>query len=259
MMKLFSSGNPEGILITCSKCGEAKTANMFNVDSNSSNGLSSYCKECNAKHAKEWRESVVQSDKRDNDTLVELYRQAYVEGYYKSTAAFETSRRRDARNYANSLFPEAGRAIEEYTLYTRQKGKIPMTPKIQLGNTLMHNLRGLIPKVSKGRQKSSNPIITSDESSSSKSHQGSFLRKYETWIADNDFIPPDDFLAHFCGVTAKHIIDTRSDFRKAGYEIEQTTVGWKVTKRPQKMAEKNLDDLSPDELKALLKRLVANL
>ena len=235
-------------IVRCSKCEKYKMSSEFNKDNSKSNGLTSYCKECNIKSAKEWK--VQTQIKKEQSDLVELYRQAYAEGYYKSTSQFETSRRKDARDYANELFPEAGQAIEQYTLYTRSKGTIPKTPQIELGNILMHNLRGLLPK---GKKKSSNPIIPASNDSDIHRHQNSVTRKYETWIVSNDYIPSDEFIAHFCGVTIKHIGDTRSDFRKAGYDFEQVENGWIVIKRPTQAID--IDNLSVDEVKSLIKRL----
>lgn len=238
--------------IKCASCDKVKLPSEFNVDKAKSNGLTSYCKQCNIARAAQWRgDKLAQKEQRD---LIDLYRQAYSEGYFKSTLPTHTGKTREAKLYANEIFPEVPAAIQQYRNYSIAKKDNPdieKTPQIELGNLIVHNLRHLIPKSKRPAIKKRytlNPIEAKERKW--RGMKGGI----ESWIVDNDFIPTDEFISHVTGITYEHIRDTRADLRKIGYDFEQLEYGWKVTKRPSR--EKTIEEMSKEEVVAMLRKLL---
>lgn len=240
--------------VKCAHCDELKLPSEFNVDKAKANGLTSYCKQCNAERAEQWRNSkMATKEQRD---LIDLYRQAYAEGYYKSTLPTHTGKVRDAKKYANEIFPEIPEAVlkyRQYSLARKDNPNLEKTPQTELGNLIVHNLRRLIPKSRRPVINKKPIMLTTDELKEKRGH--GVKKSIEDWIAKNDFIPTDEFIAHITGVTYEHSRDTRADLRKLGYDFEEIEYGWKVNKRPSK--EKTIEEMSKDEVVAMLRKLLS--
>lgn len=93
----------------CSKCGETKPIDLFKKDSNSKNGVKSYCKACAAANAREWysknTDKAKSSRKEYREANIEASRERNREHYRANADAYIARAR--AAYFAN---PSAAKA-----------------------------------------------------------------------------------------------------------------------------------------------------
>ena len=79
----------------------------------------------------------------------------------------------------------------------------------------------------------SNPPPNKPKDGNKTDSESSWTALYAAWCADNDFIPKDNTLAHFCGCSSAALQYGRSKLISEGWIFESTKYGWKVVQRPQ--------------------------
>lgn len=243
----------------CGHCGRMKpaTAEFYHRDEKKSSGWQSWCKECVRSYragngtALNGSAQIANAD----DEMVELYLMGYLEAYNNSTKKTYGGRIQEAREYAAQLCPQARQLIKAYG-NAISGGKRLESRDEKLGLAIVVGIRKLNLKQSfkKGNRPTTNP---NPSKPSSPAENLSIVQTYCNWIENNDFVPHDTLLAYFTGASRGAFVNSRRKLTETGYVLEQSNFGWNVTGRPAK--EKTIDELSKDELIALVKKLVAEL
>lgn len=243
----------------CGHCGKMKpaTSEFYHRDSKRSSGLQSWCIECvkNYNHGNKTATSSNDGGSTidtDNE-IVELYLMAYLEGYNKSNNKTYGGRTREAREYAVQVCPQAAPLIKAYGDAISNSQRI-ITNEEKLGLEIVVGIRKLNLKqdFENGIQPATNP---NPPRSPSPAENLSIVKTYCNWIERNDFAPQDALLMHFTGASRGAFVNSRRKLAEMGYILEQSDLGWTVTKRPTK--EKTLNEMSKEEVIILLKKLIA--
>lgn len=240
----------------CGHCGKIKpaTAEFYHRDNKRPSGYQSWCKECvkaQYRPSSNYNGNGSPSPIIDTDNeLIELYLMAYLEGYNKSNNRTYGGRIREAREYAIQVCPQAEPFIKAYGASISAGKRLESREEI-LGLEIVTGIRKLNLKRT---FKKGEPPTVSQPKQSSPAENLSLVKMYCAWVEQNDFVPQDALLAHFTGATRGAFVGSRRKLAEMGYILEQVDWGYKIAKRPAK--EKTIDDMSKDEVVALLKKLL---
>lgn len=220
----------------CSQCNLVKSWSLFTYKNGD---LLDICKEC----------EMFNFLKKNSDNLSEeaqnLYIEAYVEGFNKSTSTLYYKKKDDANKYAKDMFPELGEAISESARRARY-GTTDNSALAKVGDSLKAKLSRL-----RLREKyMSNNNTASNENG--KKLDINLHELYKGWIDKNDFIVDDNMLVFFLqGTTTGAFSGARYRLKTDGYEFSKVENGWKVVKRPEVKKTEEESVLSDEEIKAL--------
>lgn len=192
------------------------------------------------------------------DDAISMYCESYKEAFLKSSRLSFSGKKKEAKNVANSIFPELARALNAMTISSVYPDRFDENDRelVDIGYKLVAALR----KINiKGFYLSNNGKIREKKSKQPKERDGTKSTPYQSWVDTHDFVAGDILLAHFCNTTSAAIGAIRFRLRQQGYEFSQVDNGWRVDKRPAKTGvtlEQLLDKVSKEDLlNYLMKKL----
>lgn len=172
--------------------------------------------------------------------VVDLYVEAYKEGFEKSTKNTFTGKKRDAKANASLICPEGREALVAHSKSVIER-RNPITEEEKLGLAILNKLKNLglkkgfyIAKYSNGKS----PHTEAKPKKSYSKRADTFAPKYRKLIEENDFVPSDTFIVSLLdNISLSSISSIRYRLTQEGYKFEQFVYGWKVIQRPVKKVE----------------------
>lgn len=169
----------------------------------------------------------------NNKDILELYHEAYIEGFKKSRNVSYENRKDEAKKYAADICPEGAFAIKEFGKCVHERrspnGDIEWLGQKIAKSLSMLNLKELHVKQFGPKSVPVRRRIIEDEGSK----YSSTIEMYQAACDKFDHIPSDVILQHFTGYTKQNWHSVRGIMNERGYILESNGGdGWKVSKRP---------------------------
>jgi hypothetical protein len=186
--------------------------------------------------------------------------------YMKSCAITDMASYKQAKadglTYALSNQPSLDTAYQAYRAWFGRNGASykynrAVTPKTATEN-LGHRVQITIASVCKefhphGKKRIVKPEVYTLTKRDKSGENTSISKHYRDWCEKHDFVPGDAVLAHFLDCNYNALVYVRKTLIEKGWKFERVPNGWNIVK-PEKP--KTLEEMSKDELLAMLKKLV---